>query len=105
MSDDPTPLSFPQSLPFPITITRIHATPGQSIQRGQALLTYRFTSSTSARELARLAKGLNVSEGIRKEDVREGDMSATWESSIEGDLVRWAEEVAVGKVIEPRHAR
>lgn len=104
MSDDPTPLSLPTSLPFPITVTRIHATAGQSIKRGQALLTYRFTSSTSTRELARLARGLAVTEGIRKEDVREGDMSATWESSIDGDLVRWEDGMVVGKVVERRHA-
>lgn len=51
-----------------------------------------------------MAKGLNVTEGIRKEDVREGDMSATWECSIDGDLVRWADDMVVGKVVERRHA-
>lgn len=104
MSDDPTPLSLPSTLPFPITVSRLHAAAGESISRGKPLLTYTFTSATATRELARLARGLQLSEGVRREDVREGDMSATWESGIEGDLIRWEESVELGKVIERRHA-
>lgn len=104
MSDDPTPISLPVSLPYPITISRLHASPGQSISRGTSLLTYTFTSATATRELARLNRGLQPSEGVRKEDVREWDMSATWESGIEGELVRWAVGIEVGRTVERRHA-
>jgi RNA polymerase II subunit A-like phosphatase len=106
MSDDQdlTPLSLPTTLPYPITLTRLHAAPDQSISRGSPLLSYTFTSSTNIRELARLQRGQALSEGIRREDVREGDMSATWESGIEGDFVRWEDGIEVGRVVERKHA-
>lgn len=31
-------------------------------------------------------------------------MSATWESGIEGDFVRWEEGIEVGRVVERKHA-
>jgi RNA polymerase II subunit A-like phosphatase len=104
MSDDLTPLSLPLTLPYPITITRLHASSSQEITRGSPLLSYTFTSSTNIKELARLEKGLPPSEGIRREDVREGDMSATWECGLEGEFVRWEEGIEVGRVVERRHA-
>jgi RNA polymerase II subunit A-like phosphatase len=102
--DDLTPLSLPTTLPYPITITRLHASPNEPISRGSPILSYTFTSDTNLRELARLDRGQALTEGIRREDVRQGDLSATWESGIEGDFVRWQGDVEVGKVVERRHA-
>jgi hypothetical protein len=104
MSDDLTPLSLPTTLPYPITLTRLHAQPGQSITRGAPLISYTFTSSTNARELARLEKGLPPTEGIRVEDVREGDMSATWECGLDGEFVKFENGIEVGRVVERKHA-
>jgi RNA polymerase II subunit A-like phosphatase len=104
MSDDLTPLSLPTTLPYPITLTRLHAHPGQSISRGAPLISYTFTSSTNARELARLEKGLPPTAGIRVEDVREGDMSATWECGLDGEFVKFENGIEVGKVVERKHA-
>jgi len=104
MSDDLTPLSLPTTLPYPITLTRLHAHPGQSILRGAPLISYTFTSSTNVRELARLEKGLPPSEGIRIEDVRQGDMSATWECGLDGEFVQFESGIEVGRVVERKHA-
>ena len=104
MSDDLTPLSLPTTLPYPITLTRLHAKPSQSILRGAPLISYTFTSSTNARELTRLEKGLPLTEGIRREDVRQGDMSATWECGLEGEFVRYEQGIEVGRVVERKHA-
>jgi RNA polymerase II subunit A-like phosphatase len=104
MSDDLTPLSLPTTLPYPINITRLHAHPSQSITRGAPLLSYTFTSSTNLQELARIEKGLPPSEGVRREDVREGDMSATWECGLDGEFVRFEKGIEVGRVVERKHA-
>jgi RNA polymerase II subunit A-like phosphatase len=104
MSDDLTPLSLPTTLPYPITLTRLHARPSQSITRGSPLISYTFTSSTNRRELARLEKGLQPSEGVRREDVKGGDMSAVWECGLEGEFVRWEQGIEVGRVVERKHA-
>ena len=104
MSDDLTPLSLPTTLPYPITLTRLHAQQGQSILRGAPLISYTFTSSTNARELARLEKGLPPTEGIRIEDVRQGDMSATWECGLDGEFVKFESGIEVGRVVERKHA-
>jgi hypothetical protein len=104
MSDDLTPLSLPTTLPYPITLTRLHARSSQSISRGSPLISYTFTSSTNRRELARLEKGLQPSEGVRREDVKEGDMSAVWECGLEGEFVRWEKGIEVGRVVERKHA-
>ena len=104
MSDDLTPLSLPTTLPYPITLSRLHARPSQSISRGSPLISYTFTSSTNRRELARIEKGLPPSEDVRREDVREGDMSAVWESGLEGEFVKWEKGIELGRVVERKHA-
>lgn len=112
MSDDPTPLSLPSHLPYPIVITRLFpSSSNDALIRGSKILEYSFTSDTSRRALAKLArdKSGNV-EGIRKrgegeeEGVGENDMIGSWECPVEGEFVKWGVGVKVGMIIERKHA-
>lgn len=103
MSDDPTPLSLPSHLPYPITITRLVAPLQSTVTRGTKLLEYTFTSDTARRAISRRAEGKIVD----REDERaaEGDMVGSWESPVEGELLKWGHGVQAGLRIEKRHAR
>lgn len=103
MSDDPTPLSLPPHLPYPIKISRLIANTGDSIDRGTRLLEYTFTSDTSKRALA--AKGAN-GNGTGSDGFvgRENDMVGSWESPVEGVLEKWG-KVRLGERLEARAAR
>ncbi|GAA5896864.1 hypothetical protein JCM6882_005053 [Rhodosporidiobolus microsporus] len=68
----PTPLRLSASLPYPLTVQRIHAPPGTQIRKTQALLTYSFVPQKPD------------DDGRRDRQVR------VWESPIEGEVVSWA---------------
>lgn len=103
MSDDPTPLTLPTHLPFPLTITRLFPSSSTTLVRGDKLLEYTFTSDTSRRALSRIAAGKPA--GSEDGEPRENDMVGSWECPIDGEMVRWGEGVKVGMKIEKRHAR
>ncbi|CAD6571192.1 MAG: Carboxy-terminal domain (CTD) phosphatase [Tremellales sp. Tagirdzhanova-0007] len=98
MSDPPTPLSLPPNLPYPLTITRLLARPNHAVSRGEPLLEYAFTSDTTRRELERLAS-------VPGHALRGNDMIGTWDSSIDGEIVRWDEKLRPGFAIEIKHIR
>jgi RNA polymerase II subunit A-like phosphatase len=81
MESSPTDLYLPQSLPYPIKLTSIDATPNSTIKRGTRLLSYSF---------------IHLSNGTQ--ETRFG----TWDSAIEGDLHSWL--VKVGDVITQNKA-
>lgn len=81
MESSPTDLYLPQSLPYPIKLTSLDATPNSTIKRGTRLLSYSF---------------IHFSNGIQ--ETRFG----TWDSAIEGDLHSWL--VKVGDVITQNKA-
>ncbi|GAA6022101.1 hypothetical protein JCM10207_000762 [Rhodosporidiobolus poonsookiae] len=68
----PTALALPKSLPFPITVQRIHAPRGATVRKTQTLLTYSFTPPNADEQ------------GRRERQVR------AWESPVDGDLHSWA---------------
>ncbi|WVO12433.1 hypothetical protein L204_100032 [Cryptococcus depauperatus] len=100
MTDPPTSLSLPSSFPYPITITRIVATPGQTIKRGTRLLEYTFMSVTKRSGKEQRKLGGSEWDKEKLED-NKNDMSGTWESLIEGELIEW-KDIKVGMVIEKR---
>ncbi|GAA6012742.1 hypothetical protein JCM8202_003430 [Rhodotorula sphaerocarpa] len=78
-----TSLRLPASLPYPLTIQRIHARQGQSVRKTQRLLTYSFLPSKPDEH------------GRRERQVRE------WESPVQGNVVSW--DAREGDIIrEPR---
>lgn len=81
MESSPTDLYLPQSLPYPIKLTSLDATPNSTIKRGTRLLSYSF---------------IHFSNGTQ--ETRFG----TWDSAIEGDLHSWL--VKVGDVITQNKA-
>lgn len=112
MSDDPTPLSLPSHLPYPIIITRLYPSSSLSdIQRGSKVFEYSFTSDTSRRALAKSAIAKDGSAGPRKrgegaeEGVGENDMIGSWESPVEGEFIKWGAGVKAGMMIERKNAR
>jgi len=104
MADPPTPLHFPPTLPFPITITRFLVSPSQEISRGTPLVEYSFTSISTRQALTKSRR-----EGkTALKDLQEWDMVASWESGTEGEVVKWATGIRAGSIIgahQPRSAR
>ncbi|WVR07840.1 hypothetical protein IAU60_004883 [Kwoniella sp. DSM 27419] len=103
MSDPPTPLSLPTSLPFPITITRLLVQPGAAVRRGTHLLEYSFMSRQQREAIERRAK-----EG-RRADVNRGEVegddgSGTWDCLVDGEVVAWEQAARLGTRIERRQA-
>ncbi|ORY28173.1 hypothetical protein BCR39DRAFT_535875 [Naematelia encephala] len=97
MSDPPTPLTFPTTLPFPIKITRLIAHAGDTVSRGSSLLEYAFTSDESRR-------ALTSGRGKEDEEIEEWDLVGVYESPIEGEVEGWDGDISPGKVVERRHA-
>ncbi|ODO10328.1 hypothetical protein I350_02557 [Cryptococcus amylolentus CBS 6273] len=102
MSDPPTTISLPPSLPYPITITRLIANPGDPLRRGSRLLEYSFMSSDQRERISkRRAQGRAADKG--KGEIGGDDMVGSWDSLIEGDAVAW-KGAKVGLVVEKRDA-
>ncbi|WWD19477.1 hypothetical protein CI109_103937 [Kwoniella shandongensis] len=103
MSDPPTQLSLPSNLPFPIRITRLIVHPGDNVRRGSRLLEYSFMSNE---QRAKVDKRHNEGRtaDLSKGEFEGDDLSGTWESLIEGEVVGWLEGVTMGMVIERRQA-
>lgn len=98
---EPTPLSLPPDLPYPITLTRLLVVPGVEVYRGTRLAEYKFLSATRRKENdAKTRAGKSVSA---KE--REDDMVGSWESPIDGTVTRWEAGTKVGLTIEAKHHR
>ena len=104
MSDPPTPLNLPPTLPYPIRISRLLVKPGSDVSRGSSLFEYAFASDSSRRALAQRGDqpGQSSSSGGNANEL---DMVGSWESGIEGEVVRWAEWVKPGYVVEKRTGR
>ncbi|WVF73129.1 hypothetical protein IAT40_007948 [Kwoniella sp. CBS 6097] len=103
MSDPPTQLSLPSSLPYPITITRLLVKTGTTVQRGTHLLEYSFMSRAQREAIEKRTK-----EG-RKADVSRGEVdgndgSGTWDCLVDGEVVSWEDGVRVGMQLERRQA-
>lgn len=97
---DATPLSLPDSLPYPITIVRVRVAAGASVERGDVLLEYKFLSATKRKQLeSEERKGRQLSP-----QQWDGDMVGSWESPISGTVVKWEEDVEPGRTIERRRA-
>ncbi|OCF39097.1 hypothetical protein I317_07121 [Kwoniella heveanensis CBS 569] len=103
MSDPPTQLSLPLSLPYPITITRLLVVPGTSVQRGSHLLEYSFMSRAQREALDKREKEGRKADILRGE-VDGNDGSGTWDCLVEGEVVSWEEGVRVGMEVERRQA-
>ncbi|ODN82478.1 RNA polymerase II subunit A domain phosphatase [Cryptococcus wingfieldii CBS 7118] len=102
MSDPPTTISLPPSLPYPVTITRLIANPGDPLRRGSRLLEYSFMSSDQRERISkRRAQGRTADKG--KGEIEGDDMVGSWDSLIEGDAVAW-KGAKVGLVVEKRDA-
>jgi hypothetical protein len=87
-----TPLSLPAGLPYPITITRLIATEGQEVKRGDALLEYSFLSATRARANAALEReGKPVPPEHRRDD-----LVGSWSSTVAGTVQGWRSGVKAG---------
>ncbi|GAA5944378.1 uncharacterized protein JCM15063_000934, partial [Sporobolomyces koalae] len=71
MEVPPTALCLPSTLPFPLTIHRLHAREHDTIRKLQSMLTYSFIP-------------LQPDEDGKRERVVE-----SWDSPVEGQLVRW----------------
>ncbi|WVQ84864.1 hypothetical protein IAT38_007027 [Cryptococcus sp. DSM 104549] len=102
MADPPTPLSVPRSLPYPITIRRLVAKPGDAVKRGTLLLEYSFMSSEQ-REQVKKRKATGKAADKSKGESDQDDMIGTWESLVDGELVQW-KDVKVGTVLDKRSA-
>ncbi|GAA5844154.1 hypothetical protein JCM11251_002452 [Rhodosporidiobolus azoricus] len=72
MEVPPTALRLPASLPYPLTVQRIHARPGTTVYKTHPLLTYSFVPPKPDED------------GRRERQVR------VWESPVEGEVVSWA---------------
>ncbi|WVR00306.1 hypothetical protein IAU59_007449 [Kwoniella sp. CBS 9459] len=103
MSDPPTQLSLPPSLPYPITITRLLVKPGVTVQRGTHLLEYSFMSRAQREAIDKRTKEGRKAE-ISRGEVDGNDGSGTWDCLIEGEVVGWEDGVRVGIGIERRQA-
>ena len=74
-----SPIQLLASLPYPITIQRLHVSPGSPVRRQQSLFSYSF-----------LAPKLDGAGALEK-------CVRNWESTADGDLVRW--KIKVGDVL------
>jgi RNA polymerase II subunit A-like phosphatase len=99
MSDTPTPLTLPSTLPYPLTITKIHVSPSQSIVRGTPIFEYTFTSTTT-----RLLLSSKSATSKEKEGLRKNDMVGIWESGLQGEVRKLEGWFKVGEVMERKHA-
>nr|XP_018260686.1 uncharacterized protein I303_06401 [Kwoniella dejecticola CBS 10117]OBR82844.1 hypothetical protein I303_06401 [Kwoniella dejecticola CBS 10117] len=103
MSDPPTPLTLPPTLPYPITITRLLVRTGDSVERGSHLLEYSFMSKEQRAALSKReteGRKANISKG----EVEGDDGSGTWDCLITGEVAGWESWVQVGTKLERRHA-
>lgn len=73
-----TPLFLPHSLPFPLTVQRIHSPTGSAVRKTQSLCTYSYTVLTK--------------EGKKEREVK------VWESPVQGDVTQW--DLREGEVIK-----
>ena len=71
MDVPPTALHLPASLPYPLTIHRLHAQPDSQVRKTQSILTYSYLPLKPD------------SEGKRERVVE------SWDSPVEGTLVKW----------------
>lgn len=101
MSDDPTPLSLPLNLPYPITLTRLIVQPGDDVKRGTRLAEYSFMSR-ERQKLVNDKKGKGLAVSAEEEG---NDLSGTWDCLVSGEIVGWEKGVRAGMVIERRDAK
>nr|XP_019010141.1 uncharacterized protein I206_04609 [Kwoniella pini CBS 10737]OCF48922.1 hypothetical protein I206_04609 [Kwoniella pini CBS 10737] len=102
MSDPPTPLSLPSTLPYPITITRLLVKPNDTVKRGTNLLEYSFMSKEQKEAISKREKEgrkVNLSKG----EIEGDDGSATWDCLIDGEVVNWEGFVKLGTKLERWH--
>lgn len=78
-------LQLPRSLRYPVTITELHVQAGDDVKGLAHLLTYNYKTTFTE----------DTDDGTEVQVVRE--VPGTWESPIEGKLVRWM--VGVGTVL------
>ncbi|AFR96852.2 RNA polymerase II subunit A domain phosphatase [Cryptococcus neoformans C23] len=102
MSDPPTPLTLPPTLPYPITLTRLVARPGDKVKRGSRLFEYTFMSSDLKEKVAR-RRSQEGGTGEIEDEKEKDDLSGTWESLVDGDVVEW-KGAKQGMVIERNQA-
>jgi RNA polymerase II subunit A-like phosphatase len=116
----PTILTLPPSLPYPVTITKLHVKPGDAVRRGQKLISYTYAmvdrdmatvdstqyqndadrdgngegreESGGAKGGARVRLPKRVGPKIRKAG---GD----WDSPLEGEVVQWEDGIKEGVLI------
>lgn len=97
----PTPVVLPATLPYPLTISRLLASPTAQLARGSSLFEYNFTSSTSLKAVERRTRGVPPLPGDK--DAKEGDLVGTWDSDLQGELTKWEEWIKPGAVLERKH--
>lgn len=111
MSDPPTPLSLPPNLPWPVQIARVIVRPGSEVKRGDTLLEYKFTASSTSHELARRqreADGLRAkgeAPKVYSDGLRQWDMVGSWQSPLEGEVTGVEGWAVPGERLEERHSR
>ncbi|GAA5872133.1 hypothetical protein JCM1840_006328 [Sporobolomyces johnsonii] len=71
MDRPPTALCLPSSLPYPLTIHRLHLAPHDKVRKTQSILTYSFIPARPD------------DDGKRERQV------ASWDSPVEGELLSW----------------
>jgi len=79
MEVPPTPLCLPSSLPFPLTIHRLHSSPNSQVNKTQQILTYSYLQPKPNEQ------------GKRERQVE------SWDSPVEGQLVKW--DIKEGQIL------
>lgn len=79
MQAPPTALMLPRTLPYPITVHRLHLSPGDRVVRTKPLFSYSYLNPR------------NDGSGAADKLIRD------WDSPIEGDVVSWG--VKIGEVL------
>ncbi|WWD03440.1 hypothetical protein V865_001492 [Kwoniella europaea PYCC6329] len=103
MSDPPTQLSLPPTLPYPITITRLLVAPGNSVKRGSSLLEYSFMSKEQREAISKREKEGRKAD-ISKGEIEGDDGSGTWDCLVDGEVEGWERWIKVGVKIERRQS-
>nr|XP_019044358.1 hypothetical protein I302_07642 [Kwoniella bestiolae CBS 10118]OCF23288.1 hypothetical protein I302_07642 [Kwoniella bestiolae CBS 10118] len=103
MSDPPTQLSLPPTLPYPITITRFLVSTGNQVKRGSPLLEYSFMSKEQCEAIVKREKEGKKAD-ISKGEIEGDDGSGTWDCLIDGEVAGWEGSVKVGMKIERRQS-
>lgn len=95
---DTTPLALPPDLPYPVTITRLVASVGDHVRRGDKLLEYSFLSATKRSEVLQAEQAGRLPQGASVKN----DMVGSWDCPIAGEVVAWVQDIQAGARIEQR---